>query len=160
MAKHRYVPYSRAEIGRRLRRIEWRPYVVYIAFVIIFLVFAMTQYGNGFLSSYNLLNIVSQTTTISVMAVGMTFVIAAAEIDLSVGNAAGLASVTTALTIQSYGVFLGILAGLCTGLRSADQWRTGDTHRHPLIPRDPGHDGRDAGHWHVDHQYRARANPE
>lgn len=105
-----------AEMSRHLRRIDWRSYVVYIAFVLIFLAFAVTQYGNGFLSSYNLLNIVSQTTTISVMAVGMTFVIAAAEIDLSVGNAAGLASVTTALTIQSYGVLMGILAGLLTGL--------------------------------------------
>lgn len=103
-------------MSRRLIRIDWRSYVVYIAFVLIFLAFAVTQYGNGFLSSYNLLNIVSQTTTISVMAVGMTFVIAAAEIDLSVGNAAGLASVTTALTIQSYGVLMGILAGLLTGL--------------------------------------------
>ena len=97
-------------------RIEWRSYVVYIAFAVIFLAFAITQYGNGFLSPYNLLNIVGQTTTISLMAVGMTFVIAAAEIDLSVGNAAGLASVTTALTIQGHGVLLGILAGLLTGL--------------------------------------------
>jgi ribose transport system permease protein len=99
-----------------LVRIDWRSYVVYIAFAVIFLAFAITQYGNGFLSPYNLLNIVGQTTTISLMAVGMTFVIAAAEIDLSVGNAAGLASVTTALTIQGYGVLLGILAGLLTGL--------------------------------------------
>jgi ribose transport system permease protein len=99
-----------------LVRIEWRSYVVYIAFAVIFLAFAITQYGNGFLSPYNLLNIVGQTTTISLMAVGMTFVIAAAEIDLSVGNAAGLASVTTALTIQGHGVLLGILAGLLTGL--------------------------------------------
>ena len=97
-------------------RIDWRSYVVYIAFAVIFLAFAITQYGNGFLSPYNLLNIVGQTTTISLMAVGMTFVIAAAEIDLSVGNAAGLASVTTALTIQGHGVLLGILAGLLTGL--------------------------------------------
>jgi ribose transport system permease protein len=99
-----------------LVRIDWRSYVVYIAFAVIFLAFAITQYGNGFLSPYNLLNIVGQTTTISLMAVGMTFVIAAAEIDLSVGNAAGLASVTTALTIQGHGVLLGILAGLLTGL--------------------------------------------
>jgi ribose transport system permease protein len=99
-----------------LVRIDWRSYVVYIAFAVIFLAFAITQYGNGFLSPYNLLNIVGQTTTISLMAVGMTFVIAAAEIDLSVGNAAGLASVTTALIIQGHGVLLGILAGLLTGL--------------------------------------------
>ena len=41
----------------------------------------------------NLLNIVRQTATISVMAVAMTYVIASGEIDLSVGSVAGLSSV-------------------------------------------------------------------
>ncbi len=102
--------------ARRLTRRDWRPYVVYIAFVIIFAIFAITQYSSGFLSPFNLLNIVGQTTSISVMAVGMTFVIASAEIDLSVGYTAGLVSVTTAMMIQSHGVVAGIVTGLLTGL--------------------------------------------
>ena len=53
---------------------------------------------------------------ISVMAVAMTFVLSAGEIDLSVGAVAGLASVTTALAIGAGGVIFGIGIGLLTGI--------------------------------------------
>lgn len=97
------------------RGFDWRQYVVYIAFVIVFVVFAATLSDQGFLTKTNLLNIVSQTATISVMAVAMTFVISAAEIDLSVGAVAGLSSVITAIVIEHAGLVPGILAGLGTG---------------------------------------------
>ena len=97
------------------RGFDWRQYVVYIAFVIVFVVFAATLSDQGFLTKTNLLNIVSQTATISVMAVAMTFVISAAEIDLSVGAVAGLSSVITAIAIEHAGLVPGILAGLGTG---------------------------------------------
>lgn len=99
-----------------LQGLDWRRYVIYIGFVVVFLFFAVTLGGEGFLNGSNLLNIVRQTATVTVIAVGMTFVIAAAQIDLSVGATAGLASVVTAMTIANYGVFLGIVAGLLTGL--------------------------------------------
>lgn len=99
-----------------VRNFDWRRYVIYIGFTIIFCYFAGTLHGDGFLTQTNLLNIVRQTTTISVMAVAMTFVIAAAEIDLSVGALAGLASVTTAMAIAHWGVAAGIAIGLGTGL--------------------------------------------
>src|SRR5690242_5383256 len=94
---------------------EWRQYVVYIAFVLVFAGFAITLSDQGFLTHNNLLNIVGQTATISIMAVAVTFVISAAEIDLSVGAVAGLASVTTAMAIEHMGFVPGILAGLLTG---------------------------------------------
>jgi ribose transport system permease protein len=99
-----------------VRAFDWRRYVIYIGFVAIFVFFAITLHGDGFLTQTNLLNIVRQTTTISVMAVAMTYVIAAAEIDLSVGATAGLASVTAAMAIAHWGVAAGILVGLGTGL--------------------------------------------
>ncbi len=49
------------------------------------------------------------------MAIAMTFVIAAAEIDLSVGSIAGLSSVVTAITVTNFGLVPGILAGLASG---------------------------------------------
>lgn len=101
---------------RAPRRINWRDYVVYIGFAVIFAAFAIGLGQYGFLTGNNLLNIVRQTATISVMAVAMTFVISSAEIDLSVGAVAGLGSVATALTISSFGVLPGILAGLLTGV--------------------------------------------
>ena len=101
---------------RVVRAFDWRQYIIYIAFAAVFLYFSVTLHDDGFLSSTNLLNILRTTATISVMAVAMTFVIGAAQIDLSVGAVAGLASVTTAMAIDSYGIVAGIVAGLATGL--------------------------------------------
>ena len=98
-----------------LRGLDWRSYVIYIGFAATFLFFAVTLSGSGFLNPTNLVNIVNQTATISVIAVGMTFVIASAEIDLSVGAVAGLASVTTAIAISHFGLVPGVVAGLATG---------------------------------------------
>jgi ribose transport system permease protein len=94
---------------------DWRSNVIYIAFVAVFLLFAITLGDSGFLSGNNILNIFRQTATISIMAVAMTFVIANAEIDLSVGSVAGLASVVTAMSIERFGLVPGILAGLLSG---------------------------------------------
>jgi ribose transport system permease protein len=102
-------------IGRTLR-FEWRRYVVFIAFLVILAFFSITLYDAGFLSVTNLLNIVLQSAIIAVMAVAMTFVISAAEIDLSVGSVAGLASVASALAVSGYGLLAGIAAGLLTGV--------------------------------------------
>jgi ribose transport system permease protein len=98
------------------RSVDWRQYMVYIGFVVLFLFFAVILRDAGFTSPNNLLNIVRQTAIIATMAVAMTFVIAAGQIDLSVGAIAGLASVTTALTIQRFGLLPGIVVGLLTGL--------------------------------------------
>lgn len=103
-------------LTRFIKKFYWRDYVVYITFVVIFLIFSGSLYKMGFLSPNNLLNILRQTATISVMAVAMTFVLAAAEIDLSVGAVAGLASVTTAIIIGQFGIVAGIFAGLLTGV--------------------------------------------
>lgn len=98
------------------RQVSWRQYVVYIGFVGLFLFFAITLHDSGFLSQNNLLNIVRQTATISVMAVAMTYVLSAGEIDLSIGAVVGLSSVTTAMAIGEWGIIAGVLAGLGTGL--------------------------------------------
>jgi ribose transport system permease protein len=97
--------------------LDWRRYAIYIGFVVVFALFAVFLGGDGFLTGPNLLNIVRQTAIISVMAVAMTFVIASAQIDLSVGSVAGLSSVAAALAIAATGsTLLGVLAGLAVGL--------------------------------------------
>ena len=107
---------SRSSITSRIvTRLDWRSNVIYIAFVVVFILFAIFLGSDGFLSANNMLNIVRQTATISIMAVAMTFVIAAAEIDLSVGSIAGLASVVTAMTTTHFGLVPGIVAGLLAG---------------------------------------------
>ena len=106
---------SRAGVGEMLKGWDWRRYVIYIGFVVVFIFFAVLLRDQGFLSPNNLLNIFRQTSTITIIAVGMTYVIAAAQIDLSVGSTAGLASVVTALGISAWGPVPGILCGLAVG---------------------------------------------
>lgn len=108
-------PAPRSGRARFLRDLDWRRYVIYIGFVVVFAFFAILLGGQGFLSPNNLVNILSQTATITVIAVGMTFVISAAEIDLSVGSVAGLSSVTAAMAISAFGLIPGIIAGLLVG---------------------------------------------
>lgn len=111
-----------APTGRRgllpgaLGDLDWRRYVIYIGFVVVFLFFAVLLRDEGFLSATNLLNILRQTAIITVIAVGMTYVIACAEIDLSVGSVAGLSSVVTAMALSRFGLLVGVLAGLAVGL--------------------------------------------
>jgi ribose transport system permease protein len=102
--------------GRRLRGIDWRSYAIYIGFAVVFLLFAIFLADDGFLSGTNLLNIFRQTAIITVIAVAMTYVIACAEIDLSVGSVAGLSSVCAAMAVSRWGLVAGILAGLLVGL--------------------------------------------
>ena len=113
---------ERAAHGRMsvaaLRSFDWRQYIIYFGFLIVFVLFAITLNDKGFLTSTNLLNVFRQTAIISIMAVAMTFVIASGNIDLSVGATAGLSSVTTALALGTWGLPLpaAVLVGLVTGL--------------------------------------------
>jgi ribose transport system permease protein len=95
---------------------DWRQYVIYAGFVVIFIFFSITLGDKGFLDPNNLLNIVRQTAMIAIMAVGMTFVLSAGEIDLSIGAVAGLTSVTTALAVAKFGLIGGICGGVLTGI--------------------------------------------
>jgi ribose transport system permease protein len=99
-----------------LKNFQWQQNIIYIGFVAVFLLFAISLGDSGFTNPNNLLNIFRQTATISIMAVAMTYVIAAAEIDLSIGSVAGLAAVVSAMTINSFGLIPGILAGLAVGV--------------------------------------------
>lgn len=101
--------------ARRPFMTNWRQYIIYIGFVCIFAIFAVTLSSQGFLNPNNLLNIVRQSAMIAVMAVAMTFVLAAGEIDLSVGSLAGFSSVVTAMTIRAAGMPAGVAAGFATG---------------------------------------------
>src|SRR4051812_50038439 len=81
--------------GTPRRSFDWRQYIIYIGFAIVFVVFAITLNDKGFLEPLNLLNIFRQTAIISIMAVAMTFVIAAGQVGPSGGAGLGLPSGTT-----------------------------------------------------------------
>jgi len=80
----------------RLRRVDPRLYVVYVAFLLILVFFAVTLRDDGFLSQTNLLNIVRQTTPVTVMAV---------VAGVALGARAGFAVGATAAFVSNF--FLG-----------------------------------------------------
>src|SRR6185369_16147307 len=103
-------------VSGRLRALEPRAYVVYLAFLLILGFFAVTLRDDGFLTSQNLLNIAKQTTPISIMAAAVVFVLSAGEIDLSLGSVVALSSLVAAVVLRDVGLVAGIVAGLGTGV--------------------------------------------
>ena len=90
-------------------------YTLEIILLIIFI--ALTIMSPGFLTPGNLLNILRNISLQGVIAFGMTMVIIAGEIDLSIGSTVGLTGVIIALTTgllaklgipMNYGVLAGI----------------------------------------------------
>ncbi|MGZ3141590.1 ABC transporter permease [Lentzea chajnantorensis] len=69
----------------------------------------------AFLNAQNLLNVGVQAAVIAIMAFGMTFVVVAGGIDLSVGSIAALAAMVGALTAGPLGLVVGALCGLVNG---------------------------------------------
>ncbi|MCW2840760.1 MAG: inner-rane translocator [Aeromicrobium sp.] len=100
----------------RLRTVNWRDHVVYFAFALVFVYFAITQ-SDYFLTTSNLTNVIIQAAPITVMAVGTVFVLATGEIDLSIGSTVAVAALVTAKVLESTEAWpLAALAGLATGL--------------------------------------------
>ncbi|MET4202769.1 ABC transporter permease [Bradyrhizobium sp. LA6.12] len=104
----------RRKILQNLLRGE-RPYMLYIAFVILLVVFSLSS--PWFLSVDNFLNIGRQTTLVSIIAVGMTFIIIARQIDLSVASTLALSGMAAALAMSQINNswIVGAAAGLGTG---------------------------------------------
>lgn len=97
--------------------IQWQNYVVYIFFAMVLGFFAFTIGDKGFLSVTNLFNIARTTAMITVIAVAMTFVISAGELDLSVGSTTALAALVCALVMQAgFGWPVAVVAAIASGL--------------------------------------------
>lgn len=82
--------------------------------LVALLIFA-TLMSDVFLSERNILNVLRQIAGMSLMALGMLFVILTRGIDLSVGSIAALGSVLSAIMVQQYAPGLAIGATLLAG---------------------------------------------
>lgn len=112
---------SKATVSARptmsLPSLNWQNYIVYIFFVIVLGFFAVTIGDKGFLTVTNLFNIARTTAMITVIAVAMTFIISAGELDLSVGSTTALAALTCALVMQAgYPWPVAFVAAIASGL--------------------------------------------
>jgi len=98
-----------------------------ILFVLMFMIFGITIVRPVFLTSTNILNVLTQTAIFGIMSLGMTLVIISKGIDLSVGSVLALAGVVAASLGQAEAagkffphlpqlpVFVPILAALAIG---------------------------------------------
>lgn len=99
----------------KVRAIDPSRYIVYVGFIVILVGFSIVLRDDGFLTTRNLLNIVQQTAPITVMAVGMVFVLTAGEIDLSIGPIVAVSALLSAIVLRENFWFLGAAAGLAAG---------------------------------------------
>lgn len=89
-----------------------------IVFALLLMCAVMSFMSPYFLTVGNLTNVMLQISINGILAVGMTFVILAAGIDLSVGSVlafAGMVAASFVHGVAPYGVGWGILAGLVAG---------------------------------------------
>jgi len=118
---------SRVAEWLRLAAANWRSYGLPIALIVILIIGTIasrfflvdTTQGGVNVRWGNILNILVQASVIGILAVGMTYVILTAGIDLSVGSVIALAGVAAA-TFGDFGapvmVIVGILTGLAVGI--------------------------------------------
>lgn len=86
------------------------------ALILVIMIFSIAT-PKTFLTFLNFKNLISQTAVIATAAVGMTFIIVSAGIDLSAGSLVALSGVLTTMSIAATGSLgVGLLVGLCSGL--------------------------------------------
>jgi ribose transport system permease protein len=106
----------RRKLADGFKDFQWSNYVIYYIFIGVIVLFSILLFDKGFLSGANLMNIARQSAMISIMAVGMTFVLSTGEIDLSFGSVVAISSIMVAKTLGSTGsILLSLLVGLLSG---------------------------------------------
>lgn len=86
-----------------------------ILFGLIGLITGFSILSERFFTISNMLIVMRQTSIVAFLAVGMSFVIIGAGIDLSVGSVLAFSGAVGAGVMQNGGIFFGILAGLALG---------------------------------------------
>ncbi|HLG97583.1 MAG TPA: ABC transporter permease [Bryobacteraceae bacterium] len=84
-------------------------------FTLIALFVILSVASPSFLTGTNLSSVVRQTAVINIMALGMTVVIIAGGIDLSVGSILALAGLLGAMAMVQGSIVLGVIIGLAIG---------------------------------------------
>ena len=124
-----------------VRRVGQVDEIGVIGALIVLIVLLAVLVPDTFLTAQNFINVSRQASYVGIMAVGMVFVIAMGDIDLSVGSIWMLSSVMMAIALRDgYSIWIAVavcmlVATLCGLLNGALERRA----RHPDDHRDPGH---------------------
>lgn len=110
--------FGRENVRRRLDRIKgdgWGD-VLFVPAVLLALILYLAFANEFFLTELNMTNIALQAATLAIVAFGLSFVIFAGELDLSVGAGIALVSVVASTVMRDTGsIFLGVLTCLGVG---------------------------------------------
>jgi ribose transport system permease protein len=108
------------------RRFAWNKAFIYMVLAALTLIFSLLSDNFCTLTNFGVIG--RQTAMVSLIAFGMTFVITAAQIDLSVGSIVGLSGMMATLALRGrlgivpasgIGIATGVLIGLVNGLVTA-----------------------------------------
>jgi ribose transport system permease protein len=116
------VPAAKRRLGARSgRTFDVQEYAL-VGVIALLLIAGGILEGSSFLSKDNMFNVLRQGSVVGVLAIGMTFVIATAGIDLSVGSMVAAAGVAGGLLVDSGSlafmagaILLGIALGAVNG---------------------------------------------
>ena len=119
----------------RLKQLEFQEYALAIVVVLLFVAGAILE-PDTFPTWDNIRNMLTQASVIGVLAIGMTFVIATAGIDLSVGSMVAAAGVFGGVMLGDEGtstlVFVVMAVGFATAARLDQRGRGGLRARRPV----------------------------
>lgn len=108
---------AQAERAAERRSINLRDYGILAALVLIIIAFSILTKGT-LLDPNNVAALIKQNAYVMVLTIGMTMVIIARHIDLSVGSVVAFVGAVVALCMKDFGVnwFLAVLIGLFLGV--------------------------------------------
>ena len=105
---------SAALANERTPKALFEKYAILIAFLFLLIVISILR--PSFLTPANLILVLNQTSINGILAVGTTFVLITAGIDISIGSVVGLSGVISAMAVRAGApVLIGFLLGILTG---------------------------------------------
>lgn len=105
------------------KKIALDQFAIFGAFVVLFVLFSLI--AKNFFTMRNVLTLALQTSTITLMAIGVTFTIITGGIDLSIGSVVALSGTVAVMSANAgmpiwfsmvVGLLSGVVCGLCNGL--------------------------------------------
>lgn len=110
------------QLRQQFKQLPLRQYLlrrdayIYYIFLLVLALFAIVLHDTAFFSFDNFMNIVRQTTPVTVMAIALSFALAVGHIDLSIGAVVALSALVAALILPEGGIVLATAAALGVGL--------------------------------------------
>lgn len=105
---------SGASLNTRALKIDAAVVGPGLALVLMFIVYSIAS--PHFLTAQNITNVLVQSAPLLILATGQTFALLMGGLDLSQGSVVSLVSVTTATVLMNYGIEVGAILGLGSGV--------------------------------------------